>query len=85
MMLGVKIVALELEMVALETRRRFSAGFGFLGTVQIMNFYEWTVPGGIVGKCQCLDMNMRVRLLPQPVSGLGSLGPALPRALIVLT
>lgn len=39
-MLGVKIVALEREVVALETKLPFFAGFGFLGTVQIMNFHE---------------------------------------------
>lgn len=39
-MLGMKILALELEMVALETRLHFFAGFGFLGTIQLMNFHE---------------------------------------------
>ncbi|XP_029095311.1 ER membrane protein complex subunit 10 isoform X2 [Monodon monoceros] len=48
---------------------------------------KWAVPGGIVGKRQCLDMGMEIRLLPQPagLSVLESAGPAGLRALMVLT
>eukprot|EP00069_Balaena_mysticetus_P022082 bmy_14011T0 len=48
---------------------------------------KWAVHGGIVGKRQCLDMGMKIRLLPQPagLSVLGSAGPAGLRALMVLT
>lgn len=53
------------------------AGSGCLGTAQILNFHE--MGGGAVGKRQCLDMSVTIRLLSQDDRGQGegSVGPHL--------
>lgn len=55
------------------------AGSGCLGTAQILNFHE--MGGGAVGKRQCLDMSVTIRLLSQD-AGLPGVRA---RALLVLT
>lgn len=50
----------------METRFHWFSGSGVLGTVQIVNFHEGAVPGGIVGQHLCLDLNMKIKLSWSP-------------------